>query len=355
MFFVKVRTAFAVLVATSFATLCVPAAFAQDGEDSFIEACIGGDRVLRVREEGALRCETGERDVRLSLWEPEEPEEEEEEEETVTQLKAPFEVVDKAGAVIFRVNEDEGGYARGAYVQRGGERVIGLGAPDTGAWILLNDNDGATPLALLSKEDDGGKLELNRSGGSSANMGVSSIGPYLVLSPDGSIPGVAINASTELGGNLQLAGADGEALAHLGLGDAGNPALRIYDGGKQLAGIGIDDMGNGLVRVGDAARVELVSGAEGGTVIVSNGAGNTAAIVASTRDGNGLFQIYGAGGEATGSLAQGANGGMLQLNNNAGVPMVEAGNNGSAGVVRAGPAAAPVGLTIPSFIQGRAN
>jgi hypothetical protein len=46
---------------------------------------------------------------------------------------------------------------------------------------------------------------------------------------------------------------------------------------------------------------------------------------------------------------------MLQLNNIAGVPMVEAGNTGSVGVVRAGPIIKASGMPgLPgSFILGR--
>lgn len=132
----------------------------------------------------------------------------------------------------------------------------------------------------------------------------------------------------------------------LGRNDQGRYGLRVYDkGGKPLAGIGqaSGGPGDGVVTVGDAQGNQR------------------AAMYVSPDGGGGMLQVLNAAGQPVGALYASKSGnGRLELFNNAGLVMVQAGvNEYNVGVVRAGPAGFHPGVGIlglpGSFIAGKAE
>lgn len=172
--------------------------------------------------------------------------------------------------------------------------------------------------------------------------------PMEVVGADGTILlRVASKVSSKTGDGARIT---------IGHGDNGGVGIRVFSRmDKPLAGFGESEVGAGVIGV---------SGSTGAPSVVMNGAANELAIwndrsrraasIGATPAGDGLMLIYG-GEQVLGSLSPGQNGGMLQLNNTAGIPMVEAGNTGDVGVVRAGPIMKASGMPgLPgSFILGR--
>jgi hypothetical protein len=125
--------------------------------------------------------------------------------------------------------------------------------------------------------------------------------------------------------------------------DAGGYSLKVFEpGGKLVAGLGTTERGDGLAFVADkqgvARTLMSVLPDGGGSLEVRNAEGKLAAHLWGTPQGNG----------------------RMQLINNAGTTMVEAGvNEANVGVVRAGPAGFHPGVGIlglpGSFIAGKAS
>ncbi|HKS57634.1 MAG TPA: hypothetical protein VJS12_20215 [Steroidobacteraceae bacterium] len=133
---------------------------------------------------------------------------------------------------------------------------------------------------------------------------------------------------------------------NLGRNDQGRYGLRIYDANlKPLAGIGqaSGGPGDGVVTVGDTQGNQR------------------AAMFVNPDGGGGMLQVLNASGQPVGSLyATKAGNGRMELLNNTGVIMVQAGvNEYNVGVVRAGPAGFHPGVGIlglpGSFIAGKAE
>jgi hypothetical protein len=132
---------------------------------------------------------------------------------------------------------------------------------------------------------------------------------------------------------------------NLGTNDKGRYALRVLDasGSKLLAGIGEESngAGNGAVLVGDAqgnTRAAMYVHPGGGVVNVTNKAGRGVGALYATEAGNGRMELF----------------------NDAGVVMVQAGvNEANIGMVRAGPAGFHPGVGIlglpGSYIAGKAE
>lgn len=131
---------------------------------------------------------------------------------------------------------------------------------------------------------------------------------------------------------------------NLGRNDKGMYGLRVYEtGGKLVAGIG------------------QATGGGDGVVTVADTQGNQRAAMYVHQAGGGIVEVISAANKGVGALyATEAGNGRLQLFNNAGVTMVEAGvNENNIGVVRAGPAGFHPGVGIlglpGSFITGKAG
>ncbi len=336
---------------------------AATADDDFVDVCVDEDRVMRIRDAGAMHCQGGERELRLSVWQPEEPEEEPAEDEQedkaaeTTRIKAPFEVVDKQGTVILRVNDDEGDQARGLQILSGGQAVVAIGAPADGGRIQLLR--GGTPVVEIEGFDGGG-LSLGRHGGPQVAVAAADNGAFLVgnMSPENN----AFMLTASPGGepSLTFSHDDGTTSVELGASDGRTTALRFNNAeGKQLAAIGIDRLGDGAVYANSSGHdggVEIQGNSEGAAVLVKDSGGMPRATVSVSSAGKGVVNIISADTiETVAALTEGENGGQLQIANNGGTPMVEAGVIPSGvGVVRTGPGGSlQTSMTIPSFIMGK--
>jgi hypothetical protein len=330
----------------------------------------------------------------------------------LSRVKAPFEVVDRAGRPILRVMEGEptgagvvitsgvGGARHGVYILHpNGTRVAGIGqAPAGHGALTVRAPDGRTIFAVTEGEPTGTGIVVT--GGEAGTRG----GLYVL---DGSGHRLAALGQSGLGvGTLQLRDERGTTRVHadgsgtLVLSDANgkgvlrvaeNPAPSDARGSAQVVISGGAD--GGAVRVANKTGkvvVGMLGGVRGaGAVVVANPAGQGVAEMSVSDDGRGLLQIFGRAGrpvavltqavETPGGLLQisnqngpvtsitvGANGGgYWQLNDAAGTPTVEAGTLPSGvGAVRTGPrykcfpaqAATPViALGLPDCIMGSAK
>lgn len=233
------------------------------------------------------------------------------------------------GNTVLRIIGDAG-----ADVAAVGENTQGNG----GVWV--NYASGESLGKIFADESGDGALQLNSASGE----------PAVVLD------------STAGAGSLELHDTQGLA-ARIGKGTKANTVLRIVgQSGADVVAVGENTQGNGGVWVNYASGQPLgriYADSDGAASIVAhNTTGNLVAAMAVGDKGVGAFQVYGPGGQVLGSMTQGQNGGMLQLNNLAGAPMVEAGNTGNVGVVRAGPIMRGSGgmLGLPgSFILGKSQ
>ena len=347
-------------IATALLVMSAAAAYAANQfagpgpiEESKVTVCVARDRVLRLMDPLVAGCAAGERRIDLRRWSPELTEAEERQQDAPKKpderhvsegashrIVAPFEVVDESGSVIFRVVDDDDGHQRGAYIERDGAMKIGLAATDVSTWIHVAKAEGDTPGAMLTSSAEGTTLDFFGQGGEVLELGEREQSGFVhAFGASGPAGPAALLDVFPDSGNLILAGDGGQPRIVLGPGSQSNPALRIFEGDDVAAAIGIDTFGEGAVRVAYKNNVmaDLTATVkDGGRLRVFQSGGGLAAAVAG-KDGFGTVQVLGEDGVIQGSLTRGANGGVLQLNSLSGEPMVEAGNNGNVGVVRAGP------------------
>ncbi|MCC6869042.1 MAG: hypothetical protein IT522_09480 [Burkholderiales bacterium] len=218
-----------------------------------------------------------------------------------SRVTAPFEVVDKAGRLVFQVAEDAGG-----------------------ARFVLAYNQAGTPVAGIRATSGGGLL-----------WGEAATRDRRVLVGAGkSFTGLDVEEGAVDSGKNRIRLGRIEA--------SGRYSLRVNrDNGEIVAGIGENAAGGGLAFVSDASGKQRALMVPGSDV---------------TRTG---FYVNGRDGAPVAVLVEGDRGGWLQLFAGTQV-MVEAGvADGGYGVVRAGPASFKPGyglLGLPgSYIAGKAN
>ncbi len=162
--------------------------------EEYVEVCVGGDRVMRKREDHASHCPAGEESLRMSLWQQEEPEEEDEPEEddeqaeeneddrddTARRFTAPFEIVDSAGKVIFSVEASSDGLSPSVRIVHNGQPLVQLGADDEGGTMQLRRTDGSIGAEL--KAGLTSHLKLNDERTPAAALEASEYGAYLTIS-----------------------------------------------------------------------------------------------------------------------------------------------------------------------------
>lgn len=315
-----------------------------------------------------------------------------------SRVKAPFEVVDRAGRPILRVVEGEptgagvvitsgaGGARHGVYVLNAkGARVAALGQAPAGRGALaIREPDGKVIFAVTDGAPTGtGVVVTGGDHGARRGLYVLSDGGTRVAgiaqAPDGygvlalrDAKGIT-RARADGTGTLRISNAKGSDVLRVAEEPGSDPAQVIIAGGAD----------GGSVRVANGrgkAVAGLLGGVRGaGAVAVGNGEGQTLAEMSVSPDGRGLFQVLGQGGqpiavltqaiETHGGLLQISNktgpvmsltvgsggGGYWQLNDASGRPTVEAGTLPSgAGVVRAGPTykCSPVQAATPVLAVG---
>lgn len=225
----------------------------------------------------------------------------------ITQVTAPFEVVDENGKVVLSVrNEDNSDAIIGVFDQSGEKPLATLGMNENGAGILrLFGKSGRVGVeAVAGTQSDGGLIRaLNAQGQTAAGVGVDFRGKGLI-------------AVVDAGGTGQLS-----------VSDSGAPALVILDrSNKQLAAVEAFN-GKGRVAVleqGRAAAELTAAEAGGGRLVVHNGGGERIAEVAPGSSGKGTVSVFDKGQEVAALEAGASGGGELSLANPQGTWGVEA-------------------------------
>jgi hypothetical protein len=316
---------------------------------------------------------------------------------TATRIRAPFEVVDAAGNVILQVTQGEPkgasvaiwtrGSGKGAALtfEKNGQEIAGLGVGDKGdGELTISDAAGTIRADILGS----GFLSIRDKSGSPV-AGIleteKGYGRFVVGHGQATL---ATLEEDENGGSLLIHDASGDVVAEVGVDDDGAGGVSILDKDTELAALRPSSDGDGgevivangegkhLVTLGPSksgAGVVSVSSAEGtpmanltgglngaGALLVGNSQGKVVAQMSSGAGGMGLVQISRPGGGAQAVLGADASGGLMQVSNAAGTPVgsfmaasdgagfwqltnsggntiVEAGLNGSVGVVKAGP------------------
>jgi hypothetical protein len=229
-----------------------------------------------------------------------------------TRVVAPFEVVDERGVPIMRVASAAADGVRGLRVFNGaGDQVAVVNVVDNGGLVkVFKDGQGDQAVAIA----------------------VTNAGPEFILR-DGPNQMIRASISTEKGA--------------LG--------LRFFNAsGKPMSGIGHTANGIGQVGVRDSNGVQraFLDGTEG-AVGVRNAQETVVAAIGVVDNSHGIVHVFN-GKTLIGALTQGSGGGLLQLMNSAGRPMVEAKIDGGVGTVITVPGSK---LTLPgqpsTFIAGR--
>ena len=326
---------------------------------------------------------------------------------TTQRVRAPFQVVDDAGKVLVRISAAAGG---------DGEIMVMTGAGQTGVAITGNGNvgvfSGGDNVAVMKAEADGRGAVVVGEGGrriavmtaDGANQGLLTLSdaqgrPGAALSGDGNI-GVFYGGNAVAGMKAEgegqgalLVGGQGKQIARLSVdpanrtsallllnGSGDKPLLKVSEKTKPAdarvtigAGSGgydvavADQSGKLVAAMGQAVK------AGGGVVAAYNAAGNIGSILSGTgqihvadnsgktmatmvaESGQGAFSVRNTGGATIVRIGEGKNGGLIEIGDQAGTVMVQAGSFPGRGVVRAYPLGYPgMGLLgMPgTFISG---
>jgi hypothetical protein len=239
-----------------------------------------------------------------------------------------------------------------------GKVAVGAGFDNKGVANVrvMQDSRLAASMEALSSGD--GLVEVRKAGAASAMLAVAKDGSGAVVVKDSAGGNAAVLSADGGEGSLDLFRPGGKQAISLGVEAARKTALRVYGDSAVVAAIGLDTNGLGAMRLSDSkgnSTVALTSDSDGGGAMAIFDAKHVlAAALAIDSDGEGAVQVYG-NDQVLATLGRGNNGGILQLNNNAGEPMVDAGNIGTVGVVRAGPIIQASGMPgLPgSFLMGR--
>jgi hypothetical protein len=226
-----------------------------------------------------------------------------------TPVKAPFHVVDKAGKILLRVEENYQGH-RGVFVHnRGGKTSAQMGESKKGnGFAEVFDAGGATTTLL------------------------------------GGVGGLAIWK-----GDIVVSDENKRKRTEIG-----RQGVRVFDDAEQaIARFGADPsnkFGTLVVGAGGTTMVAVLAGGEVGSVTVSDSAGKTVADIGAAgvqvfHDGTSVARL---------GLSPGGTGaGYLAIGNPGGSAVVEAGMLPDGfGVVRAYPLSGNTPIPIPNFIQG---
>jgi hypothetical protein len=292
-------------------------------KDDALDVCVDNEGVMRVIG-GAAACSPGERKLRLKQPPVEKPCEQPRDiapmlnriaalESPASELVsekavAPFEVVNEAGIVIFSVNEGNG---------------------DLPALTRIFNDTGAR-VATIAARTAGGELTMSSAAAPSAGASQSKVsGVEATLSTWGNYSDLTVTTNSET--RLQL-----------GRRPKGNYGLTTYGaGGKRAAALGAAEYGAGVALIFDTAGSTRIS------------------VQTEEAFGAGMVQVFDAAIKAVAVLAGNgaADTGLLQLTNNAGEAMVQAGVIKGIGSVQAGPGVFQQGkmfLPLPlGYIEGK--
>jgi hypothetical protein len=260
-----------------------------------------------------------------------------------------MDVWSKGGANTVRIaSNDQGGDV--AVWNAGGKPVGGLFATELGGRIEVGDSDGK-PLATVARGEEGGALILSGAGDAARSMRAEAGAAGAVISmrrADGEIgliAGVAQGASV-----LSMKNSNGKEILYAGGATDQTGVVRIADAaGNENAALVAGDGGRLILKDGAgavAASIASAGAGKGGMLELLNGKGSVAVSADSKEDGGGRFMVGTSSGapafmaEATGqagtmgaylnerriaAMGAGQNGGLLNLFDLAGQPIVVTG------------------------------
>lgn len=222
----------------------------------------------------------------------------------ITQVNAPFEVVDASGKIILSVgtaDADAGvaiwvGEGSGALSVHSGDAVAvaELGAAENGNGILRANNAEGNLRAAISGEgvvgvfDESGETRLAVVDTASGRGRVAILGQGRAAAE--------LTAAEAGGGSLVVHSSGGERIATVGVGDNGRGGVTIFQNGIDAAVLSTSDTGAGALSLQNAQGGEgLVArggeGSFGGNVIAYNNAGEEVAGIGSSDEGKGRVVI----------------------------------------------------------------
>lgn len=323
-------------------------------------------------------------------------------------VRAPFEVVDASGKVLVRISGGAGGEGQMMVMTQDGQTGVAISGDGNVGVYSGGDN-----VAVLKAEANGrGAVVVGEGGQRIAVMTVDGANQgLLTLSDAQGRPGAALSGDGNIGVFY-----GGKAVAGMKAEGQGQGALLVGDGqGKHIARLSVDPVsrtsgllllsGSGdkpLLKVSEKAvhgdaRVTIGAGSGGydvaiagqsgklaaamgeavkvggGAVVAYNAAGTIGSILSGTgqihvaddsgktlatmvaQNGEGAFSVRNPSGATIVRLGQGKHGGLLQLADEGGSAMIEAGSFPGRGIVRAYPLGHPgmgmVGMP-GTFISG---
>lgn len=240
-------------------------------------------------------------------------------------VQAPFQVVDRAGKVMFSVSDD---VARGAVSVHRNSAVPGTvvsAVNDAGreAATLGSWREGGRVLVLGASDDrhtligEGGLNVLNQDRKPLITLVNASNRGRLTLRYNDLTP-VELTSDTSGGGSLRLRSPDGKTA--IGLLATRRTVALGNSSGTTVAEMTVHPGGHGLFQVWDGGRLPL------------------ALLGKSVERSAGILQISNGTTVINSMTADGSGDGYWQLNNSSGIPMLEAGvQDNGLGTIRAGP------------------
>lgn len=252
----------------------------------------------------------------------------------ITQVTAPFEVVDASGKVILSVRNDD-------YT----EAAVSIHVAEGAGGLSLNSGEGNTVAALGADEAGHGVLKANDADGT-RRASVSGAAAVVVYDESGSKRYAALETTGQGGliralnpkeqtaagvgvdprGKGLVAVIDTGGQAQLSISDTGTPAVQVVDNASKQLAVVESVNGKGRVAVVDGGRTnaEMVAApAGGGKLVVHNAGGQPIAAVGTGETGKGSFSVL-EGSEAVALMSADASGnGGVSVSNAQGIGGVE--------------------------------
>ena len=205
-------------------------------------------------------------------------------------VTAPFKVVSASGALLMEVTESGDGARLRLTGANGGE--VNLGAA----------THGETALAVQSRE--------------SGAIWAVRVTPAGMVMNGGALEHGFVMAIDDKNQGLRIEKAKIE-VAHLGVKDGKNAAVRLYGpGGKPAAQLGSNPVNQGagtltLSDAGGAVTGNWASKAEGASTLFTTAGGTPVFVVQPSKSGGGKMELSAAGGETAVQAGAGASGGIV--------------------------------------------
>jgi hypothetical protein len=242
----------------------------------------------------------------------------------ITQVNAPFEVVDASGKVILSVGTDDDDAGVSIHVAEG-----------AGA-LSVHSGTALTVAELGTDENGNGILRTNNAQGA-LRAGISGEGVASVFDESGETRLATLGANAHGAGSLSLLNKNGQlgVEAAAGTESDGGVIRTMNANGQTAAGVGVDSQGRGLIAVVDTGGTAQLSISQAGApALMILDKSNTQLAAVDSVNGKGRVAILEQGRASAELKAAEAGGGSLVVHSSGGEPIVAvgAGANGRGGV-----------------------